>query len=83
MGEIVTLRDGKDQREWKCAFVSALVGLCPDVNPDSADEASDAEYCEGLDPVLAATHWAARLGPPPAAHVGLHRERHVSEADAA
>lgn len=57
MGEIVTLRDGQDLKDWKCTFVAVVLSICPDINPDAADEASDTEFCEGVDPSLAAALW--------------------------
>jgi len=62
MGEIVTLRDGQDLRDWKCTFVVVVVSLCPDINPDAADEASDTEFCLEIDPSLAASMWVEQQG---------------------
>ena len=81
MGEIVTLRDGQDQKDWKCTFVAVVVSLCPDINPDAADEASDTEFCEGVDPSLAGALWVQQQGLPPPVH--SHQAWHPSDADAA
>ena len=84
MGEIVTLRDGQDLRDWKCTFVAVVVSLCPDINPDAADEASDTEFCLEIDPSLAASMWVEQQGLPPPSHIDAHRagEPHLCGATA-
>ena len=82
MGDVVTLRDCQSLQTWKCTFVSAVVRVCPDINPDYADEASDAEFCEGLDPLLAAAQWVEHQGPPPASHAGTRPAWRPFGADA-
>jgi len=82
MGEIVTLRDGQDLKDWKCAFVDVVMRLCPDINPDAADEASDTEFCKGVAPSLAAALWVEQQGPLLPAHIGAHQEWHPLDADA-
>ena len=82
MGKIVTLRHGQDASNWKCAFVATVVRLCPDINPDAADEASDAEFCDGVDPLLAAALWVDQQGQPSPANLTLHQDFHPLETDA-
>ena len=81
MDEIVTLRGTDPLKDWKSAFVAAVVRLCPDINPDSVDEASDVEFCEGVDPSLAATCWVDKQGSAPPAHVAPNQEWHPLDAD--
>ena len=73
MGKIVAFREGHIEARWKGEFVAAILDLCPDLNPDWADESSDAEFREGLDPVQAARRWVARQGPRPDQHDGNRR----------
>ncbi len=81
MGKIITLRDGQDLSDWKCTFVATVVRLCPDINPDAADEASDAEFCEGVDPALTAALWVDQLGQPLLSHVDDHQVWHQMGID--
>jgi hypothetical protein len=65
--------DANAERErcnrWKADFVVELLALCPELNPDAADEASDAAVNNGLTPRLAAEQWAERQGPLPPANI--------------
>lgn len=63
MGTVSTLNGRVDSAAWKQSFTDALIGLCPDLNPDSADEVADAEYGahKVLGPKSAAALWAARV----------------------
>ena len=63
MSTITTLRIF-DQASWKSTFVQALMHLCPDMNPDAADEVSDLEFAPNRtrSPAFAAGDWAAAHG---------------------
>lgn len=67
MSNIRTLRTAFAGSDWKSSFVTALLSLRPDLNPDAADEISDAEFAtaQAMQPEIAATHWAAAHGPKP------------------
>ena len=73
MGKVTAFREGHGEALWKGEFVAAVLDLCPDLNPDWADEASDAEFREELDPAEAARRWVARQGPRPEQHHGNRR----------
>ena len=65
MSNIRTLRNAFPGMEWKSAFVSALMRLRPDMNPDAADEISDSEFAiaQAMHPDAAASHWAELHSP--------------------
>lgn len=67
MSNVVAIRPEFEPHFWKVRFADAVIALCPDLNPDVADEASDAEVgaVPRLDPTAAARVWVAkRFGPP-------------------
>jgi hypothetical protein len=49
------------QSAWRSAFADALIKLQPDMNPDAADELSDAAFMDlsNLPPNEAAARWAS------------------------
>lgn len=61
---VVNLRTSFAASQWKVEFADSVINLCPEINPDAADEAADAEVvrCKDVDPVVAATRWARRHG---------------------
>jgi|GEM_PF-5334231 len=67
MASVVAIRPELEPRLWKIRFADAVIALCPDVNPDAVDEASDSEVAAFrlLEPAAAARLWVARrFGPP-------------------
>ena len=60
MADVVVLRSNFDNTAWKCAFADSLIGMCPDLNPDAADELADSAvlHAKELDPAVAARRWA-------------------------
>jgi hypothetical protein len=62
MSTVATLRDKFDKTDWKVAFAGALLRLRPSMNPDAADEISDAQYLisHGREPDDAADDWILR-----------------------
>ncbi len=67
MNNIRTLRNAFPGFDWKASFVSTLLRLRPDLNPDSVDEISDSEFAasQAMQPEIAAHHWAAAHDPKP------------------
>jgi hypothetical protein len=66
MTNVVAIRPDIEARLWKVRFADSVIAMCPDINPDAADEASDNEIRSSsrLDPVTAAKRWvAAKIGP--------------------
>ena len=69
--KVTVLRSGLEKTgtksAWKWAFADALIRLCPDLNPDAADEFADSELIDSgfLDAELAAQRCAARLNGEP------------------
>jgi len=64
MTTVINLRTNFAASLWKVAFADTLIRLCPEMNPDAADEVADAEVGHGkdVDPIVAATRWARRHG---------------------
>jgi hypothetical protein len=62
MPKVVAARPQVDSHLWKVQFSDTVIAMCPELNPDAADEASDAEVAHALlsDPVAAARRWVAR-----------------------
>lgn len=60
MSNIRTLRAAFPGAQWKVAFVSALMRLRPDLNPDAIDEISDSQFAvaQTMHPDVAASQWA-------------------------
>jgi hypothetical protein len=50
--------------QWRQAFADCLIRLCPGINPDAADEASDSEFMDSADnpPDVAARRYALAKG---------------------
>ena len=65
MTNISVMRVNFEGTEWKKAFAESVMRLRPDMNPDRADELSDAEYVQGrqIDPAVAALRWFDRDQP--------------------
>jgi hypothetical protein len=66
MRKVVAIRPEFEAHLWKVRFADTVIALCPDINPDAADEASDAElvHSSKRDPAVAARQWVARkFGP--------------------
>jgi hypothetical protein len=64
--KVVAIRPDIEARLWKVRFADSVIAMCPDINPDAADEASDdaIRASSRLDPVAAAKLWVARkIGP--------------------
>lgn len=62
MANVSVMRRNFGSTEWKRAFADAVIRLRPDMNPDRADELSDAEYLSAkhVDPAVAASRWFGR-----------------------
>ena len=62
MPTVVAIRPQLESRLWKLQFADTVISMCPEMNPDAADEASDAEAARSAesDPVSAARRWVAR-----------------------
>lgn len=65
MSKISVLRSGFEGTHWKRTFATCLTLLVPDMNPDAADEVSDAEFprSKDSDPEVAARRWVERQQP--------------------
>lgn len=50
--------------KWKMAFADSVIELCPELNPDAADEAADVAITalRDVDPARAAAQWVRRRG---------------------
>jgi hypothetical protein len=59
MTKLAVLRTAFIGTSWKCQFAEHLTRLRPDLNPDAADEISDAVHREHADlsPAEAANRW--------------------------
>lgn len=67
MPNVVAIRQELEPHFWKIRFADEVIAMCPDLNPDVADEASDREVgvFPRLEPAAAARLWVARqFGPP-------------------
>jgi hypothetical protein len=64
MTTVINLRTNFAASLWKVAFADTLIRLCPEMNPDAADEVADAEVGHGkdADPIVAASRWARQHG---------------------
>ena len=64
MATIINLRAKAALSAWKIGFADCLIQLCPDMNPDAADEAADDEAAQWKDsePGVLAVRWALRHG---------------------
>jgi hypothetical protein len=62
MLKAVAIRSQVDSHLWKVQFADTVISMCPELNPDAADEASDAEvaHASQSDPIVAARRWVAR-----------------------
>jgi hypothetical protein len=62
MSNVVEIRLEFLERMWKMQFADCVLAICPEVNPDAADEASDTEVIQfaGEDPAAAARRWVAK-----------------------
>ena len=67
MSNVRKLRAAFPGTDWKSSFVTALMRLRPDMNPDAADEISDLQFAvaQAMQPETAASHWAAANSPKP------------------
>jgi hypothetical protein len=58
---VVQLKADFPSAEWKRDFADTLIRLCPDMNPDAADEVSDSQYliASSVAPQAAAERYVA------------------------
>ncbi len=64
MAGVFVLRSNFATTAWKSDFADSLIGLCPSLNPDAADEAADSVVLQAREtaPAAAAHHWASAHG---------------------
>ena len=77
MADVVVLRSNFDNTAWKSAFADSLIGLCPELNPDAADELADSAvlHAKDLDPSTAARRWARAQHWLPQQGDGTHQQK--------
>lgn len=64
MASVVILRSNFASTAWKSEFADRLIDLCPEMNPDVADEVADSVvlHARDMDPAIAAKNWASLHG---------------------